>query len=264
MGLEVKRALGFLVALTGLALLLAGPAAGSPITITFDSGGYDPNPAPCNQHGPYDYLEGGARIEGFWLQDYGLPSAEVICGHTHIDTTSYPGVTGDAIKNHQWKDGVQGIRITLENNQAFSVLSIDTRVSERWFGDTKPQFERPDWSWDADDVHMLVSTTFNLANSLNHSLTQIESYFTAYSIDDQTIYSYGDAQGNTQTRPNRPGRTTPFSTTQLQNNIGTEFYFLSTGGTYFDNIVLVETPEPGTAVLLGLGLAFLGARQRRG
>ena len=213
------------MALTGLALVLAGPAVGSPITITFDSGGFDPNPAPCNYHGPYDYLEGGARIEGVWLQDYGLPSAEIICGHTHIGTTAYVGATGNAIKNHQWRDGIQAMRITLENNQAFSVLSIDTRIRDRWLGETQPLFERPDWSWDADDVHMLVSNTFDLANSLNHSLTQIESYFTAYSIDDQTIDTGGSAP-----LPNRPARSTPFITTQVQNATGTEFYFLSTGG----------------------------------
>ena len=259
-GLKLKRAFGFLAALTGLALLfLTGPAVASAITITFDSGGFDPNPAACNYHGPYDYLEGGARIQGVWLQDYGLPTAENRCGHMHIGATTYPGATGDATRNHQWKDAVQLIRITLENNQPFSVLSIDTRVRARWLSETQPDFERPAWSWSADDVHMLVSNTFNPENSLNHSLAQIESYFTPYSIDDQSIYYNG-----AEPIPSRPARTSPFTTTQIQNATGTEFYFVSTGFAYFDNIVLVESPEPGTAVLLGLGLAFLGARQRRG
>lgn len=105
---------------------------------------------------------------------------------------------------------------------------------------------------------MLVSTTFNPAHSLNDSLTQIEAYFTPYAIDDQTLYFNGK-----ELRPIRPARTSPSITTQIQRAPGTEFYFLSTGFTHFDNIVLVETPEPGTAVLLGLGLTFLGARQRR-
>ncbi|MEE3327465.1 MAG: PEP-CTERM sorting domain-containing protein [Myxococcota bacterium] len=257
----MKRGFGFLVVLA-LALVsvlsTAGMAVGSTVTMTFDAGGYDPNPAACNYHGPYDYIEDGARVGGVWLQDYGLPTAELRCGHTHIDPTTYPGAAGNAIMDHPWLDAVQVLRISMENGDPFSVLSIDTRVRYRWLGEVQPNFERPDWSWDENEVHMLLSTSFDPATAINQSLAQIESYFTAYAIDDQTIYYSGS-----DPRPNRPARTSPFITTQIQGMSGTELYLLSTGGTYFDNITLLVSPEPNTALLLGLGLAFLGARRQR-
>ena len=43
--MKLKRALSFLAVLLSTKLLLAGMAMASPIVITFDSGGYDPNPA---------------------------------------------------------------------------------------------------------------------------------------------------------------------------------------------------------------------------
>ena len=104
---------------------------------------------------------------------------------------------------------------------------------------------------------MLLSSSFDPTTAIYESLAQIETYFTAFSIDDQTIYYSGS-----DPRPNRPARTSPFITTQIQGISGTEVYMLSTGGTYFDNITLTVIPEPSTALLMGLGLAFLGVRNR--
>ena len=257
----MKRRFGFLVwlALSAVAVLsLTGTAVASSVTITFDAGGHDPNPAACNFHGPYDYLEDGARIGGVWLQDHGLPTADLRCGHTHIDPTTYPGATGDAIMDHPWLNAVQVLKITLESGEAFRVDSIDTRVRYRWLGSVQPNFERPDWSWSEDNVHLLLSSTFDPTVAIYESLEQIETYFTAFAIDDQSIYYSGS-----NPRPNRPARTTPFTTTQVQGISGTEVYMLSTGGTYFDNISLTVIPEPNTALLFGLGLAFLGVRKQR-
>ena len=260
MELQLRRKIGLVVLLAlivGSVVNLTGAAMASTVTLTFDSGGHDPNPAACNFHGPYDYIEDGARIGGVWLQDHGLPTADLRCGHTHIDPTTYSGATGDSIMDHPWLNAVQVLKITLESGEAFRVDSIDTRVRYRWLGEVQPNFARPDWSWSEDHVHMLLSSSFDPTTAIYESLAQIETYFTAFSIDDQTIYYSGS-----DPRPNRPARTSPFITTQIQGISGTEVYMLSTGGTYFDNITLTVIPEPSTALLMGLGLAFLGVRNR--
>lgn len=242
-------------------LWLTTNAWATPMTITFDMGGFDPNPAPCDYHGPYDFVEEGSRTLGFWLQDYNMPSAEVRCGHTHVNAINFPGATGQAVFDHPWENAVQGIHITLDSGQAFDLISIDSRVRYRWADEEgEGSFVRQDWSFPEDEVHMLISASFDPNTAVHESLAQIETYFTSYSIDDGSVHS---VMG--ELRPYRPANSSPMITTMITGFEGiTDLWITSTGSTAFDNIVItpLPVPEPGTAALLGMGFLILSTRRR--
>ena len=89
--LQLRRRIGLLVLLAlivGSVVTLTGAAMASTVTLTFDSGGHDPNPAACNYHGPYDYIEDGARIGGVWLHEAAVFSLRSV--NMHNVTRVYP------------------------------------------------------------------------------------------------------------------------------------------------------------------------------
>jgi hypothetical protein len=246
--------------------LLAGSLAGAvPVTIEFDadSGYYDPNHPGGGQHGPYDWLENGARYSAWWLNNVGTPGGGSEVGHTHIvgeNDSVYP-LVGDL--QHSWRNDLQGTTVSLESGMAFDVVSIDIRIMSRDTPANDPyNMQRLPWSFDVANTHLLL--TANPLNPVAPDLSTFEAQFTAFDIDDGSIWDNGDGTFD----PNRPADELFHTVTISGFDNLTSFSLSHTGGlVWIDNIVLEvggsNIPEPGTALLLGLGLAGLGLSPRK-
>ncbi len=249
-----------------LAITLPGLAAANTsfVTITFENGYFDPNPPPGIQGTPAWY-QAGALYEGFWFDDAGSPAAtshpEV---HTHLlwDDRALSIVDNP----HSWRDGMQGARISLLDSSEFRVVSIDYRLHRRLpldGEDPNSQFARLPWSYDWADAQLLLSDAVDPATP---DFASFEAQWTAFSIDDGSQYEIPGGGGATD--PWRPSDSLAWQTLQVTGFAQvTEFYIGSTAhGVGIDNIVIEplgggSIPEPGTATLLGMGLALLCARR---
>ena len=82
----MSRILHFAGPLLALLLFLFPECAAADIVvITFDQGFEDPNIVASGPgiHGPFDWLESGVRIAGFWAIDVGTPGSFFEQGHLH-------------------------------------------------------------------------------------------------------------------------------------------------------------------------------------
>lgn len=252
-------------ALTSIGLLLAaavlpGAAAAAPITITFEGGVYDPDPPVTGEHGPYDLLENGTRYAGFWLTDPGTPGGGEVGGHTHVlwDDRAWSLVDTP----HSWRDGMQGGRVSLLDGSAFRVVSIDYHVTRRlpWDGtDPASQFALLPWSTGWENVQLVLSAD---PDPSTPDFATFEAQWTAFAIDDGSQFERADGTFD----PWRTAADSPWRTLMVTGfDAVTELYIGHTGANVeIDTIVIepvtkIPVPEPGTAVLLSLGLAMLSA-----
>lgn len=249
--------------LAGAGLLAPGLAAADTITITFENGFYDPNPPATGQHGPYDYLEAGARYAGFWFENAGTPTGTPVVGHTHFlwDDSAMSVVDNP----HSWQGGMQGGVISLLDGASFSVVSIDYRVTRRapWdYPDPNSQLALLPWSYALDDVQMMLATSPTAATP---DFASFESQWTSFSIDDGSQRDLGGGVFDPlQTAADSPWRTLSVSGFE---NVSQLFIGHTGTDVAIDSIVLevgggVATPEPGTAVLVSVGLGILAGRRR--
>lgn len=257
----------FAVSLAGAATLVgASVAAAVPVTIEFDAdtGYYDPNHPGGGQHGPYDWIENGARYSGWWLNSVGTPGGGSEVGHTHIvgeNDSVYP-LVGDM--QHSWRHDLQGTTVSMLNGASFDVVSIDIRILSR---DTPPfdpyNMLRLPWSFDVNNAHLLLSN--DEPDPVAADFAAFEAQFSAFDIDDGSIWDNGDGTFD----PNLPADEL-FHTIAISgfDNINQFSISHSAGLVWIDNIVLevhdgTPIPEPGTALLLGLGLVGLSRRTGR-
>ena len=155
-------------------LLLSGSTSASAIqfTVTFDSGGYDTTIFDPDHHGPYDWMESGVRVAGFWAEDIGTPSGSIAAhGHTHLRVDS-GNPTGNAERAHSLTGDLSGLEIRLENGLLFDLVSIDYDVSA--LTSTDPNAQRLPWSYAVNDPHFLV------AGQLDPTASDFESQWTAF------------------------------------------------------------------------------------
>ncbi len=226
-------------------LMLPSIASATLMTLTFDEGAYDETieNIPGSLHGPYDWVESnGIRAAGFWAFDVGTPGAIFQQGHTHIA----PDYFGDSNEQmHAWTNDLQGLFITLEDGQAFDIVSIDYSIRSR---ETliDPYMQRLNWQWGPEDAQLLLSTSFDPTAAV------LESQWTNVAVDDFGLpYS-------------------PWFTESVSGFTGITGFYLShtTQRINIDNIVLnvydvVPIPEPSTALLIGLGLTALASRRKQ-
>ena len=220
---------------------------------------------------PNDWLEAGARYEGFWFNFPGKPwGSDNPDAHTHIGNgNSSAGGQGAGFTNgdelHSWRNGLQGSIVSLQDGGGFNVVSIDYRLTYRQApGPVSYQQQvLSDWSFADDDVQLLVSCDVVAATP---DFATFEGLWDAYGIDDGSVFDNGDGTFD----PDRPangvlaGTIFPTGLTNL-----TELYIAHTGGrVIIDNIVLEVgpgvggvVPEPNVALLLGLGLLALAGRR---
>ena len=145
------------------------------VVITFDQGFEDPtiiNPG-GEIHGPFDWLESGVRIAGFWATDIGGPGAKFQQGHLHPQPGFGGPQDGIAESMHAWTDDLQGLYITIENGATFSLVSIDYSVS--YPESTNSDTQRYPWSFGVDDAQLLIATSFD------PTVSDIEGQWTPFS-----------------------------------------------------------------------------------
>lgn len=265
--------LGSALAMAGL--LLASSASAATVTITFENGAgqYDPAVGLNTLGEPNDWLEDGTRYEGFWFDAAGRPwGTENPDAHTHIgngNSSSGGASSGYTVGDelHSWRNGLQGGLVTLQDGMGFNVVSIDYRLTYREAPNnvSYQQEVLPYWSFADDDIHLLVSSD---AVAYAPDFATFEGYWDAYSIDDGSVFDNGDGTFN----PKRPangvlsGTVFPVGLTNITN-----LYIAHTGArVIIDNIVLEVgsgvggvIPEPNVAMLLGVGLLALAGRRYR-
>jgi len=220
----------------------AGLASANQITLTFDTGAFDETILPENSgglHGPYAWLENGARIEGFWAEDVGTPGGFYQQGHLH-PVDGRPGRdTGVKESTHAWTNGLQGLEITLDNGATFDLISIDFRVNElERAGD--PLLQRLPWSYAVGDPHLLAAASFD------PTVADFESQWTGYAVTQTVAW-----------------QTLTFSGFE---NLTSVLISQSAHNVWLDNIVIevhpmLPIPEPSMALLMGLGLVALARRR---
>lgn len=237
----------FIAALT-LLIVVPSSAYAALITVTFDDGFYDETiPDQGGEtHGPYDWIESGIRVAGFWSTDVGTANGSFQQGHTHITPNFGNRADGRPIRIHAWTDDLQGLVITLENGSTFDLVSIDYSISAR---DTANPSEQPlNWTFGPEDARLLLSTSLP-----DPTEADLESQWTAVQIDDLGS-------------PFRPWFTLPVSGFDAVDQlvISTSVALLSLDSIVIDVHDPVDPiPEPSTAVLFGLGLFGLSLGSRR-
>lgn len=173
--------------------------------------------------------DGAFKVDTFWF-DAATPNWASLGGHFHTANIGVGGSLGEA---QHWNGAqqLQGLVITRTDGQAFSLTSLDYRVSNS-------SFSVDGFSGSAVNI-LLAGDSFMPAGSLS-------SQFTGFNVG---------------------GVGASFSTL-FPTGFGsvTKLFVSSSASAYFDNIVLdgaTQVPEPGTLGLLGLGFAVLGWSARR-
>jgi len=224
--------------LVAILFLLPDFATAEIVLITFDQGFEDPtviNPG-GEIHGPFDWLESGVRIAGFWAIDIGTPGGQFQQGHLHPQPSFGGSQDGIAENMHAWTDDLQGLYITIENGATFSVVSID--YSMKFPESTNPSEQRYAWSFAIDDAQLMLATSFD------PTLVDIEGQWTPFSAP---------------TAPFDPWFTRPITGFD---DVSGVFITQTAGGLKVDTIVIAVAPlAGGTPVPLSpiaaMGLALL-------
>ncbi len=191
------------------------------VVITFDQGFEDLtiiNPG-GEAHGPFDWLESGVRIAGFWAVNIGSPASFPQQGHLHPQPSFGGPQDGIAEGMHSWTNDLLGLYISVENGATFSVLSIDYAI--KFLDSTNQDDQRYAWSYAVDDPQLLLSTSFD------PTLANIEGQWTAFS---------------TPTAPFDPWFTLPIAGFD---DVGGVFITQTAGGMKVDTIVLDVAPVGG-------------------
>ncbi len=231
------------------ALLLmsaAGPASAVRMTLTFDSGGYDTTIVDPEYHGPYAWLENGARIAGYWAEDVGTPAGHVAShGHTHLRLDS-GNPTGWAERTHSLTGDLIGLDLSLDSGLRFDLISLDYDVYA--LSSTDPNTQRLPWSFGVNDPHFLFAGDFDP---------------TAADFEGPWSAIQAPTDGNPRTHDWRTLSLVGLGLTNLSHILITQ----TAGQTWIDNIVIevhevTPIPEPSTALLLGLGLVALAKGRR--
>lgn len=244
------RLLPVLVLLGAIGALAPGAARATPVTITFDRGAYDTTISdPTGEfHGPYDWLESGVRIRGFWTRNVGSPAGEYVLGHTHLQEDLF-NPTGIAEFTHAHTGDLLGLEISLQGGGSFDLVSVDYHIDLREAPAEDFQLQRLTWSIPASSPRILTATRFD------PRLADFESQWTAHP-------TMVDADEATQ------DWYTAVLTGAAHTNLTRVMISQTAAQTWLDNIVIDvhagshPVPQPTTALLLGLGLAALAARHR--
>jgi hypothetical protein len=259
----MKSALRLAIAVLLSTCLFSPAALAELVTIQFEvpGGTFDPNDPGGGVHGPYDWLEAGARYSGFWFTSVGTPAGSSQRGHTHLGGTPWGGNVGDG--PHSWNGALQGGRLSLENGGRFDLISIDYRIESR---DVPPDAgewvilsQRLPWSYPVDNVHLVISEDID---PVAPDFPTFESQFSGFDIDDGSQFDLGG--GNFD--PLRPAASLMLQTLVVTGFDDVEAVNISHSGAtvYIDNIVidtlpLNESAVPAPGPLLVPGLVLVGA-----